>query len=51
MMLWVIILFIILLKIISPTFSLGEMAARMIERILTLAATLLIIYLILQYVF
>lgn len=51
MMLWAIILFIVLLKIICPTFSFGEMTARIIERILTLAATLLIIYVILQYVF
>ncbi|MBR6508983.1 MAG: hypothetical protein IKT38_00060 [Clostridia bacterium] len=50
-MLWAIILFIILLKIICPHFSLGEMVCRIIERILTLAATLLIIYVILQYIF
>ena len=50
-MLWAIIIFIILLKIICPHFSLGEMVARIIERILTLAATLLIIHAILQYIF
>jgi len=50
-MLWAIILFIILLKIICPHFSFGEMVCRIVERILTLAATLLIIYVILQYIF
>ena len=32
-------------------FSLGEMVCRIVERILTLAATILIIYVILQYIF
>ena len=50
-MLWAIILFILLLKILCPHFSLGEMVCRIVERILTLAATLLIIYVILQYIF
>ena len=50
-MLWVIILFIILLKIICPHFSLGEMVCRIVERTLTLVATILIIYVILQYIF
>ncbi len=49
-MLWVI-LFVILLKIICPQFSLGDMACRIIERILTLAAMILFIYIVLQYIF
>ena len=50
-MLCAIILFIILLKIVCPHFSLGDMICRIIERILTLAAVVLFIYVILQYIF